>query len=314
MTYQKERDLKTMAKLDIQVAELPPFCSRFFIGIAQRTTPLTRLGYAVDLKKFFTYLRTENEFFQELDITSIKPSDIETLTVHDIELYIASMHDNGAAAKQRKLCTLRSLFAYLFKVELIEKNIMPKVDLPRVKEKPITRLDKQEVSALLGTAELESNLRNETMLVLFLSTGIRVSELVGLNVSDIDIDKASFRVTRKGGVETILYLPEQCQEQLRTYLDETKLEGPLFTNTTGRRLSVRAVQKIVRAYASSAAPLKNISPHKLRSTFGTNLYHATGDIYVVADVLGHKDVNTTKKHYAAITEDIRKEAAKSVKL
>ena len=88
----------------------------------------------------------------------------------------------------------------------------------------------------------------------------------------------------------------------------------LFLSLQIKRITVRAVENLVKKYATIAAPLKNISPHKLRSTYGTNLYHATGDIYMVADVLGHKDVNTTKKHYAAITEDRRKSAAKAVTL
>ena len=88
----------------------------------------------------------------------------------------------------------------------------------------------------------------------------------------------------------------------------------VFLSLQVTRLSVRAIQNIVKKYAQTAAPLKKISPHKLRSTFGTNLYRATGDIYLVADVLGHRDVNTTKKHYAAIEEDHRKLAAQVVKL
>ena len=88
----------------------------------------------------------------------------------------------------------------------------------------------------------------------------------------------------------------------------------MFLNIRNKRLSTRAVENIINKYSSIATPLKKITPHKLRSTFGTELYRSTGDIYVVADVLGHKDVNTTKKHYAAVTEDVRKKAAQYVKL
>ena len=98
---------------------------------------------------------------------------------------------------------------------------------------------------------------------------------------------------------------------MNKYLEE---EPALFTSLQNRRISTRAVEKLVKKYATIAAPLKHITPHKLRSTFGTNLYRETGDIYIVADVLGHKDVNTTKKHYAAMSEDIKRSVANKVKL
>ena len=91
-------------------------------------------------------------------------------------------------------------------------------------------------------------------------------------------------------------------------------EKALFVSLQNKRMGVRTVEKLVKKYASYATPLKHITPHKLRSTYGTNLYRETNDIYVVASVLGHKDVNTTRKHYAAMTEDIRREAATKVKL
>ena len=138
----------------------------------------------------------------------------------------------------------------------------------------------------------------------FLSTGLRISELVGLNVEDIDLGKASFKITRKGGAETILFMSEELCVVMEVYLNKYD----------DKRISVRQVGYIVEKYAKLAVPLKNITPHKLRSTFGTNLYRETGDIYIVADVLGHRDVNTTKKHYAAISDDNRKEAASKVKI
>ena len=93
-----------------------------------------------------------------------------------------------------------------------------------------------------------------------------------------------------------------------------KEERALFVSLQNKRIGVRAVEKLVKKYAGCVTPLKHITPHKLRSTYGTNLYRETNDIYVVAAVLGHKDVNTTRKHYAAISEDIRREAATKVKL
>ncbi len=118
----------------------------------------------------------------------------------------------------------------------------------------------------------------------------------------------------------MLYFDEETAEALEGYLQERKnlgtyaLPSPLFLSMQGKRITVRAVENMVKKYARLAAPLKKISPHKLRSTFGTMLYGETGDIYLVADVLGHKDVNTTRKHYAAMSEENRRRASKAVKL
>ncbi|MDD5018695.1 MAG: tyrosine-type recombinase/integrase, partial [Eubacteriales bacterium] len=151
-------------------------------------------------------------------------------------------------------------------------------------------------------------------------TGIRISELCALDVSDFDFKSKAFKVLRKGGNEVLLYFGDETEKALSLYLDERKgsanyiQDSPMFLSLQNRRMSVRALQQLVKKYAGLAVPLKNISPHKLRSTYGTMLYQQTGDIYLVADVLGHKDVNTTKKHYAAIDEERRKLASKVVKI
>ena len=159
------------------------------------------------------------------------------------------------------------------------------------------------------------------MLSLFLGTGIRISECVGINIYDIDFENNAFTITRKGGNRVILYFGEEVASALSDYLvDRIKIkdlpenENALFLSLQKKRMNVRSVEKLVKKYSALAAPLKRITPHKLRSTYGTNLYRETKDIYIVADVLGHKDVNTTKKHYAAISEDIRRDAANKVKL
>ena len=164
--------------------------------------------------------------------------------------------------------------------------------------------------------------RDVAMLSLFLGTGIRISECVGLNIDDFDFEQNAFVVTRKGGKEVILYLSDEVADALKDYLAERKEiealpghENAFFLSIQRRRITQRAVENMVKKYAAIAAPLKKkISPHKLRSTFGTNLYRETGDIYLVADVLGHSDVNTTRKHYAAIAEDHRRIAAQKTVL
>ena len=157
--------------------------------------------------------------------------------------------------------------------------------------------------------------------MLFLGTGIRISELVGLNNNDLNFNDNSFIVTRKGGSKSILFFDEDVSVALQRYLDYKEQSdlheaagGALFLSSHKSRITVRAVENLVHKYAKIVSPLKKISPHKLRSTYGTQLYQATGDIYVVADVLGHKDVNTTRKHYAAMSEDMRRSGVGKVKL
>ena len=167
----------------------------------------------------------------------------------------------------------------------------------------------------------KTKIRDTAIITLFLGTGIRISELVGLDNDSFDFDENSFIVTRKGGNKAILYFSDEVKYALQEYIVEKsndakipKDEPAFFLSMQYRRINVRSVENLVKKYSKLVSPLKKITPHKLRSTYGTRLYNETGDIYIVADVLGHRDVNTTKKHYAAITEDNRRKVANVVKL
>ena len=159
-------------------------------------------------------------------------------------------------------------------------------------------------------------------MTLLLGTGIRVSECVGLDINDIDFKNNGIKVTRKGGSEMVIYFGEEVRNALENYLETTRAsatplpdhENALFLSAQRKRMGVQAIENMVKKYARQVTPNKKITPHKLRSTYGTSLYKETGDIYLVADVLGHKDVNTTKKHYAAIDDMRRRQAASAVKL
>ena len=235
----------------------------------------------------------------------------------------------------RKLSSLRSFYEFLYKNGYVKSDVSKLVDMPKRREKPIIRMEIDEAARMLDLVESgdsmserqkryndHTKMRDLAILTLFLGTGIRVSELVGLNIDDLDFSLNAFMVTRKGGNQAVLYFPDEVAEVLQQYLrqrSETEAipghEDALFLSLQNKRISVRAVQMMVKKYASAAAPLKkHLSPHKLRSTFGTNLYHETGDIYLVADVLGHSDVNTTRRHYAAMSDDRRRLAAKKIRI
>ncbi|MBR4999002.1 MAG: tyrosine-type recombinase/integrase [Clostridia bacterium] len=341
--YYLDRNRRNMRKLNEMLGDLPPFCSVFFIGIQDTTTPLTRLNYAVDLKTFFNYLINYETKFYNRNILSITIADIDEIDSQLIERFMAyiSYYDkddgtiltNGERGKLRKLSSIRAFFKYFFNKDMLKANVASKVRSPKLHEKPIVRLEEQETAELMyscdtltGFSEHQKKYnenfktRDNAIISLFLTTGIRVSECVGLNVDDINFNLNSFRVTRKGGNQVILYFGEETAEILKNYLlyrdtlQIPKEEQALFISSQRKRMSVRSMEYLVKKYAKVATPLKKITPHKLRSTYGTNLYRETKDIYIVAEVLGHKDVNTTKKHYAAITDDVRKSVAGKVKL
>ena len=341
--YYLDRNRNNMKKLNDMLANLPAFCSIFFIGTQDTTTPLTRINYAIDLKTFFNYLVSYESEFLNKQIKDITLTDIDQINSQTIERYLAylSYYDkengavltNGERGKLRKLSSLRAFFKYFFNKDMLKANVASKVKSPKLHEKPIIRLEPQETEELMyfsNTLNGFSNhqkkynekfkIRDNAILTLFLTTGIRVSECVGLNVDDFNFSINSFRVTRKGGNQVILYFGEETSKVLQDYLKyrETlnvpKEEKAMFLSSQNKRMMVRTMEYLVKKYAKAATPLKNITPHKLRSTYGTNLYKETKDIYIVAEVLGHKDVNTTKKHYAAISDDVRKSVAGVVKL
>ena len=337
--YFSLRNEHTNDKIDELLADLPYFCADFFYGIANNTSALTRLNYAYDLRIFFTYLSE----IKKIHVEEMSLSLLDELKAVDIERflnYLSNYKLNGKKlscnerGKARKLASIRAMYRYFFNHDMIKANVASKIDTPKLHEKEIIRLDGDEVEQILNLAESDDafsgkkqayhnklRVRDHAILSLFLGTGIRISELVGLNVDDFDFDNNSFVVTRKGGNRTILYFNDEVKDALYEWLDFRyeneeidRNESALFISLKNRRISTRAVQVLVKGYAKEVTPLKKITPHKLRSTFGTDLYKKTGDIYAVADFLGHKDVNTTKKHYAAISQDSRKQSAEIVKL
>lgn len=340
--YFVRRDEENILKIREIRKHLPPFCGEFFRGIEQYTTPLTRLGYARDLKLFFDFLVAETEEFYGKPILQFDTKDLDKVTSTHLEMFLeyitlyridGKTYRNGERARCRKLSSVRALLKYFYKKEAITANVGSKIDTPKVHESQIIRLELDEVGKVLDLAESGEDMtnmqkgfhkhtqaRDYAMLSLFLGTGIRISECVGLNIDDFDFSQNAFQVTRKGGNKVILYFNEEVSDALQNYILERKnikaqpgSEKALFLSLQNKRISVRAVEKLVKKYSQIVNPLKKITPHKLRSTFGTNLYRQTKDIYVVADVLGHKDVNTTRKHYAAISDDIRRNAAQQVK-
>lgn len=342
-TYSQKVDIENELKLRELLKKLPKFASDFFRGIESTTASRTRIAYAYDLIVFFSWLKEVNPSLAEINVQNIGIEILDSLKAIDIEEYISYIryyvkdgtgHGNKEKGIKRKLIALRTFYKYYYKKELIKTNPSVLVDTPKLHDKAIVRLEPDEVANLLDNIESGEGLskvqyrfheknstRDLAIITLLLGTGIRVSECVGIDITDIDFKTNGVKVHRKGGYETVVYFGSETEIALINYIEERKKitaadghKNALFLSMQKKRISVRAVEILVKKYASLVTSLKKITPHKLRSTYGTSLYRETGDIYLVADVLGHKDVNTTKKHYAAIEEDRRRKAANIVKL
>lgn len=338
MKYREEVEKNDTLKLRDIMKDLPDFCSDFLISIAQSTSSKTRLNYAYDLRIFLKYLILERPEHFEKNLRDITIEDIDKLKASDIELFLEYLTyyntDNGGKrfnrekGKARKLASVRRFMKYLYKVEKIHANPAALVESPKLHKKPIVKLEPDETAKLLDSVESGADLtagqkkyhdftkyRDMAILCLLLGTGMRVSECVGLDVKDIDLNANGALITRKGGNQVIVYYGEEVARSLKEYLTSgrpkkinEKSKNALFISMQGNRMSVRSVQKLVKKYSSAVITMKNISPHKLRSTYGTALYRASGDIYLVADALGHQDVNTTKNHYVEMDDDRRRKA------
>lgn len=341
--YHEEQNKQNILKMRAVLATLPPFCKQFFRGIENTTSSRTRLAYAYDIRLFFEFIHETNGIYHKKDIVDFPLTLLDEIGREDVEEYMEYLSlylrdgqeiTNDERGKSRKLASLRSFYNYFYKNEMIQTNPPSLVPMPKLHEKEIVRLDPNEVAILLDQVEDGSKLtanqlrfhektkvRDLALLTLLLGTGIRVSECVGLNIHDVDFDNLGIKIRRKGGYEDIVYFGEEVEQALSDYLQQRNHiiasqghEEALFLSIQNRRITVRAVENLVKKYASLVTGLKKITPHKLRSTYGTTLYQETGDIYLVADVLGHKDVNTTRKHYAAMQDENKRKAAKTIRL
>lgn len=342
LTYHEQLDIKNVQKIRELLKGLPDFAADFFRAMEIKKASNTRRNYAYDLNTFFYFLKINNPYFRDRDLKTLPVTVLDDIQPVDIEKYMSFLtyyerdgqtFINREEGKARKLAALNTFFGYYHKKGLIQKNAPSAVDVPKVKEKNIIRLDANEVAQLIDNIESgeklsekqklwhsKNKVRDLAIVVTLLGTGVRVTELVGLDISDLDFDNGAMRVIRKGGNEDIVYFGEETEEVLRNYLDERLTmepkpghENALFISQNNTRITVRSVERLVKKYASTATA-KKITPHKLRSTYGTALYQETGDIYLVADVLGHKNVNTTRKHYAAMKEENKRRAANVVQL
>ena len=340
--YRNEQEAKDKVRIAELLTTLPPYVSQYISHINFSTTPKTRLEYLRDIDTFMTYLYDTDETVYE----SKKDIPLERLNSLKLDLfneylnYLTMYEKNGQIREnsnvtvRRKLSSLRSFFSYLFINDMISSNQIQKVKIPALKKKNIVRMDSDETNEFLTVVESGSGKmskkqrdyydkyapRDTTLLTLLLYTGMRVSELVGLDIGDIDFKRSGIRIIRKGGKEDIVYFNDEVKEIMEQYVEYRKsiepLEGnenALFLSSRRSRITVRSVENLVKKYANETEIIKKITPHKLRSTYGTALYESTGDIGLVAEVLGHESVQTTRKFYTDISDKHKYDNRNAVK-
>ena len=344
LTYHEQVKVDNTLRMREILKTMPYFARDYFRAIEPTTSTRTRISYAYDIRVFFQFLLEENPALRGKEMTDISLDILDKIKPVDIEEYLEylkvyqsedGLKTNGERALKRKMVALRGFYAYFFKREMIKTNPTVLVDMPKIHDKAIVRLDSDETASLLDYIEHagdslsgqkkayweKTKLRDLALVTLLLGTGIRVSECVGLDIGDVDFKNNGIKVVRKGGNEMVVYFGDEVEKALRDYLEErlgitpvAGNENALFLSTQRKRIGVQAVENLVKKYAREITTTKKITPHKLRSTYGTSLYQETNDIYLVADVLGHKDVHTTKKHYAAMDDARRRSAASAVHL
>ena len=238
--YSREQEIRNTKKMREILEELPRFCRQYFRGIEESTGARTRLAYAYDLRVFFEFLEHENRSLKGTAIRDYPISILEQIGKEDIEEFLeylsyyekdGQIFTNDARGKARKLSAVRSMFKYFYTSEILQRDVSALVPLPKLREKPIVRLDADEVNDMLDKADSgaqltknqlrfhdKTRLRDMALLTLLLGTGIRVSECVGLDLDDIDFKEKGIRVHRKGGYESIVYFGDEVESAIREYL------------------------------------------------------------------------------------------------
>ena len=287
--------------------------------VIQNASDKTVSEYILDLRTFFRYLRArdlkinveDKDAFENIDIRNIDIDYIRNITVEDIYdflTYADHTRGNMASAKSRKLSSIKGFFKYLtVKRMMLDDNPAANIESPK-KQKSLPKFLSLEESLLLIDAvkndtESPSKIRDYAIITLFLNCGMRVSELTGINIGDIDRQLRSMTVTGKGNKQRIIYLNSACRDALAEYLDERLGEkhakantNALFLSNREQRISVKTVQWMVYKYLDLAGlESKHYSVHKLRHTAATLMYQSGNvDVRVLKDILGHEQLNTTQ--------------------
>ena len=324
-SFKQETQNRYHRKLDAILKELPDFCRTYFIGRENRLSEVTAVSYAYNLQMFFAYLHENNSYFGSREIRTYRLDDLEKLDSGDIEEFLHWMRyhtgkdgrecHNSEMTIQHYISAISALYKYFVKRDLLPRNPVDAIDRAKRVKKKVIRLEGDEKSDFRKVVDSGEGLtgrqavfheknreRDMAIYEVFLTTGMRISELVGINLTDVDLKAHTIGITRKGSNFQLIYISDRCTELLSQYLAvrgkyrPDRDEPALFLSNRGKRISVRSVELMTKKYVSVALPQKTdrITPHKLRSTYATDMLRRTGDLELVSELLGHSNIATTQ--------------------
>ena len=310
----------------------------------------TQIGYSIDIKTFFEYL-IKFKFGGNITPEDITVKMLNEVTLRDLNGFKAYLKEyeseyisalgkvvkrtrtNNEHGINRKLSGIRGLFLYLYKNDYIDHNVTDKLDFKKLHQKMKRPLSTKDVVSLIDViyngenyfegrqraSYLNRKQRDVALFTAYLGTGCRVSELVNLNISDVDFEESSFLVTRKGGDKQEVFMPIQVENEILKYVeerladDETKDNDPLFISRNGKRILPQTVEKNLKNYCRAAgiSDPDKLHPHALRRTFACNLIADGVDIKMVAELMGHKNIEVTHRYYTQYAKERRKEVMRS---
>ena len=332
--------------------QLPKFLRGFFIYLKGNVLPATRLAYLHDIRFFFQYLIDETELTEADTADKIKLSDLENVKAVDVNIFIdycrkykvrsgdtTYIYENSNKSLARKKSSISVMFKQLYRDELISKNITDGFDpikVPKPGEREIKALQDDEVMIMLDAVTTGSGLtahersywektkkRDKAILILFLTYGLRLSELQQLNISSFNFNRGEFKIYRKRGKESIMPLNNSATAVLHDYIDNERADDKtlddenrdaLFLSLQDRRMTERQIRELVKKYTSIALKTSRkagYSPHKLRATAATSLIGRGNSIFDVAALLDHEQVTTTQL-YARQKVNVKRDLVKDM--
>ena len=276
-----------------------------YLSMERNASPHTCRCYQRDLKGFEDFLKNSGVHVRPAGETAIEKVDRIA-----IRKYLSFLHrKNKKSSIARKISTLRSFFKYLVKEQVVPFNPAKGVSTSKVEKTLPTTLTVDEVFRLMESpnrvsekpleGSKEKGLRDRAILELLYSSGLRVSELVGLNSNQLDLDLGIVRVMGKGRKERIVPVGVKAIEATKSYLEKrgtVRGDGPIFVNSFGGRLTARSVGRLIKKYTRHSGIFRKVSPHSLRHTFATHLLDAGADIREIQEMLGHSSLSTTQRY------------------
>ncbi len=313
--------------MSINKNECPEFLNDyiFYLRIVRGRAETTVNEYYINIRMFLRYiLMVKNNLSQPLESIDIKEFPKEMLNeitlrdIYDFEYFLADERKNKPAARARKTAALKSFFHYLHKrANIIDHNPVDDIEMPTVKRALPKFLTLEESLRLLSSDSFENPERDFCMVTLFLNCGMRLNELVSINISDIDFEERRLLLKGKGNKQRIIYINDACIAALKTYINSRKNppEEPdaLFLSKKRRRISRRRVEQIIEKLLNDTGlGNRGISPHKLRHTAATLMYqHGNVDTLVIKEVLGHASIATTEI-YTHLSDELKQSAAENI--